>query len=137
MIKQFLFLLFATCVLTVSGQNAYFKNLDVLTGLGETRAKDIRIDSDGNTILFGTFFGTLDLDPGPNTVNVTANSTGSVYPSYIIKLDTNGNYLWGGVLEQTYYQTAKIQLDDSNTMQSSPEIGGPWRAPCGISFCPP
>ena len=116
MIKQFLFLLFATCVLTVSGQNAYFKNLDVLTGLGETRAKDIRIDSDGNTILFGTFFGTLDLDPGPNTVNVTANSTGSVYPSYIIKLDTNGNYLWGGVLEQTYYQTAKIQLDDSNNI---------------------
>lgn len=51
-------------------------------------------------LMSGRFFGTFDLDPGPNVMNHTANSTVS---GYILNLDINGNYLWSKSYETDYF----------------------------------
>ncbi len=47
-------------------------------------------DNFGHLFIGGTFFGTVDFDPGPNIYNVS--SVG--YAAYALKLDTNGNFIW-------------------------------------------
>ncbi len=48
------------------------------------------IDVNGNIISFGYFSGTVDFDPGPGIHNMTGGTTSM----YILKLDSNGNFLW-------------------------------------------
>jgi hypothetical protein len=48
------------------------------------------VDKSGNIILIGGYSQTVDFDPGPNVYNMT-----SVNNKYILKLDNNGNFLWG------------------------------------------
>lgn len=47
-------------------------------------------DNFGHIFLGGTFFDTIDFDPGPNIFNVYSSS----YAAYALKLDTNGNFKW-------------------------------------------
>lgn len=53
---------------------------------------DLRVDPMGNVYTVGSFSGTLDLDPGTDTFNITSNGG---QDTYIQKLDSNGNFLWG------------------------------------------
>ena len=57
-------------------------------GIGD---RDMKLDSDGNIYLLSAFGGTIDVDPGPNVVNMTSVSTNAML---IEKLDNNGNYQW-------------------------------------------
>lgn len=50
------------------------------------------IDSLGNVYTAGTFFNTVDFDPGPATYNLTSN--GAYYDVFISKLDSSGNFVW-------------------------------------------
>ncbi|WP_339792550.1 gliding motility-associated C-terminal domain-containing protein, partial [uncultured Imperialibacter sp.] len=52
----------------------------------------IGIDSESNIYVCGQFTGTIDIDPGPGTFEVTA--TGDV-SSYLVKLNSAGNFVWG------------------------------------------
>ena len=54
--------------------------------------EDLAIDVTGNVYTTGSFFGTLDLDPGSATFNLTAGDAGA---TFISKLDANGNFVWG------------------------------------------
>ena len=51
----------------------------------------IEIDSQGDPYILGVFIDTIDIDPGPNVVELTAKSERDVV---LVKLDSDGNYNW-------------------------------------------
>ena len=55
---------------------------------------DIAVDSSGNVFTAGDFWGG-DIDPGPG-VQIAASHGGR--DAFVQKLDTNGNFLWGGTI---------------------------------------
>ncbi|MBK7964293.1 MAG: hypothetical protein IPK10_02550 [Bacteroidetes bacterium] len=58
---------------------------------GET-AKTVVVDALGNSYILGFYSGTMDLDPGPGVVSVSTVGSSDVY---LVKLDPNGNFVWG------------------------------------------
>lgn len=58
---------------------------------GET-AKTVVVDALGNSYILGFYSGTMDLDPGQGVVSVSTVGSSDVY---LVKLDPNGNYVWG------------------------------------------
>jgi hypothetical protein len=52
----------------------------------------IAADTAGNMFLGGIFFGSVDLDPGPNSATTLTNGT---YDMFLMKTDASGNLLWG------------------------------------------
>ncbi len=88
-----------TYTLTSSFQDNYISKLDangnflwakqIATGGG---ANSIKTDAAGNVFLTGALQGTVDLDPGAGTFNVTSTGGQDIF---IVKLDQSGNFLWG------------------------------------------
>lgn len=58
-------------------------------------ATSVAVDSQDNIILTGRTSSTVDLDPGPGTDFQTTPNT--VFAVYVIKLDPQGQYLWGRI----------------------------------------
>ena len=60
-------------------------------------ANEMELDNDGNTYVFGkTESGLFDIDPTVSGVEIIDNSNIQNFAGlYLIKLDKNGNYLWG------------------------------------------
>ena len=56
----------------------------------------IELDSQSNVYGVGRFHGTIDFDPGPDTVSVA--SIGNANSVYIIKFDRDGKFLWVKVI---------------------------------------
>jgi len=65
------------------------------TGSDNESISDIFVDSDGFSYTVGSFAGTIDLDPGAGTA--TSTSSGAQDP-YILKLDSNGDFVWAKTL---------------------------------------
>lgn len=57
---------------------------------GFDRGFGIAVDGDGNVYGAGYFQGTVDFHPGFGTANLTAFNT----DTYVVKLDTDGNFVW-------------------------------------------
>ena len=56
----------------------------------------ITVDQLGNSYISGSYYDTVDFDPGPNVFNLNVlvpNST-SCSNAYILKLDSAGNFMW-------------------------------------------
>lgn len=58
-----------------------------------------KTDAQGNTYLFGSFRGTVDLNPGDGIVTATSTNSGGVpattyQATYLVKLDKYGQYVW-------------------------------------------
>jgi hypothetical protein len=51
----------------------------------------IAVDADGNVYTTGYFIDTVDFDPGPDSMKISAVG---LWDSFIQKLDANGNLLW-------------------------------------------
>lgn len=60
-------------------------------GSGNDGGRGVTIDSSGNVYTTGTFSTTVDFDPGAGTVELTS---AGFTDSFILKLDTNGDYVW-------------------------------------------
>ncbi len=56
-------------------------------------ARGVAVDSEDNIVLTGRTNGAVDLDPGPGTDIQSTVNTG--FDVYVIKLNNNGDYLWG------------------------------------------
>lgn len=63
-----------------------------LIGNVESIQRATAVDASGNVYLYGVFFGTVDFDPGPATVNITPVPYGCNV--YLAKYDIDGNYMW-------------------------------------------
>ena len=50
----------------------------------------VTTDASGNIYVTGSFTGTIDADPGPGVFTLASQGT----DVFILKLDTNGNFLW-------------------------------------------
>lgn len=93
--------------------NSYFASLNSsgnfiralqMTGAADNFCNALAIDPTNNWVyLCGGFKGTADFDPGPGTYNV--NSVGN-QGWYIMALDDNGNFQWGGGQGGDYYSQA-------------------------------
>ncbi|MEO6831765.1 MAG: T9SS type A sorting domain-containing protein [Chitinophagaceae bacterium] len=79
-----------------SGNFVWAKGFEVDTVPNSIIINDMKVV--GNAIYVGTsFYGTVDLDPGPGISKVTSTST--VYRDMaLIKLDTAGNFIWGNAI---------------------------------------
>lgn len=71
-------------------------------------------DKSNNIYVAGKFFGTIDVDPGPGTTNVSSAPYGSLF---ILKLDGSGNFLQVQQIDNT--STADI-----SSSQMSTDAGG-------------
>lgn len=56
-----------------------------------TSIADMAYDGDGNLYITGTFWSLVDLDPGAGIANHTSMGNSDIF---VVKLDTNGNYVW-------------------------------------------
>ncbi len=54
----------------------------------------IKVDSMGNVYTAGDFYETYDFDPGPGTFTMYGGNTLIGTSSYILKLDSSGNFIW-------------------------------------------
>ncbi|MBL7720174.1 MAG: T9SS type A sorting domain-containing protein [Flavipsychrobacter sp.] len=67
-------------------------------------------DSAGNLFLAGRFSGTMDIDPGTGTVNIT--STGGGSDAMIAKYDSAGNYVAHTLIPgQSWVETSALTVD--------------------------
>ncbi|MBP6428312.1 MAG: T9SS type A sorting domain-containing protein [Bacteroidia bacterium] len=90
-----------------------------ISGASDNFCNAVAIDRTNNWVyLCGGFKGTADFDPGPGTYNV--NSVGN-QGWYIIALDDNGNFQWGGGSGGDYYSQA---YDISTDVNRNIYVGG-------------
>jgi hypothetical protein len=61
-------------------------------GLGETSSRALDRDRNGYVVVVGSFYGSVDFDPGPNA-EMHASVPVSNDP-YVLKLDADGSFLW-------------------------------------------
>lgn len=80
--------IFTSCL--TYAQNASLVWAKPFSGGDGSTGNAIAVDKKGNVISAGRFKGFVDFDPGPGTVLMSANGTGT----YISKLDSNGNFVW-------------------------------------------
>ena len=73
--------------LDASGNFVWVKHI---SGTGQENAESIYIDGSGNIFTTGRYAGTVDFDPGPGVFNLT----NSLFTTFVLKLDSNGNFLW-------------------------------------------
>lgn len=76
-----------------SGEIIWVKAIGDNIGLSQ-EPHDIAVDSEGNVYTCGWFDGSPDFDPGPDTLIMEANESGS---GFIHKMDADGNLLWAGM----------------------------------------
>jgi hypothetical protein len=73
--------------------------------------REIAIDSNGDIYTIGSFFGTVDFDPGVGTANLTSGGNEN---TFILKLNSSGNYVWAKSFSGTSNVYAQsISIDSS------------------------
>ena len=90
-----------------------------LGGLQGDQVRQMKLDKHGNIVIMGMYQGTMDMDPGPGTVNATA--VGS--DAFVIKLDNNGNYIWSK--QWQVYSINTMEIDINNNILLGGDFGGP------------
>lgn len=82
----------------------------------------IKVDATGNVFSTGTFQGTVDFDPGAGVANIVGNAFGN--NNYILKLDTNGNYVWAKTFAGTGAAGRAIDLDSAGNIYTTGYFSG-------------
>ncbi len=104
------------------GNFIWVKQLAAAVGSGSAwnKADDMVIDNQGALYLSGTFFQTVDFDPGAGVFNLTSGASAE---SFVLKLNTCGEFVWaqkhGGAGAGT---TTDIAIDNANNIY----IAGPF-----------
>lgn len=78
--------------LDAAGDLIWVKQIGSTTpGSGHEEELEHTVDNNGNILVTGWFYLTLDFDPGPNIFNLTNNGAED---AFILKLDPNGDFVW-------------------------------------------
>jgi hypothetical protein len=94
--------------LNAAGEFVWVKTFKNEDGIG---AYSIAVDSAGNTVLVGSFVGTVDLNPSAD--RSISNSLGQS-DGFILKLDRAGEYVWSGSLGAADWDVIQnVQVDSS------------------------
>lgn len=73
----------------------------------------IAVDSKGYVYTTGRFYNTVDFDPGTGVFNIYTGVDGES-DIYIQKLDSLGNFVWAGVLENNSNNSSAVTIDIGN-----------------------
>jgi hypothetical protein len=114
--------------LNSSGNYVYAKQIGGTATVDE-HVISITLDNQGNLFATGYFNNTCDLDPGTSQFNVTSIGGADIF---IIKLDVNGNFLFGKSIGGTSGSTSlssgsigySIKIDNSNNILISGRFDG-------------
>ena len=107
--------------LDADGNFVWAINLDGLDGNQWERGFGIAVDNAGNVYSTGYFEGTVDFDPGPGTANLVSSNSGC----YILKLDTDGNFIWAkGTSGSEYEYGRAIAVDNLQNVYVTGEFSG-------------
>lgn len=80
-----------------------------LASAGNTKAQDMAVDAAGNTYTVGFFSGTVDLDPGPDTLNFTS---AGIFDVFVVKLNSQGGLEWARQIgDYSYDEGYGIDVD--------------------------
>jgi uncharacterized membrane protein YqhA len=85
-----------------------------MCGIAWDIGASIAIDASGNVYTTGRFFGTVDFDPGADTLNLTSSGD---YEIFISKLDSLGNLVWAKAMGGT-------NADAGSSIAISPGVSG-------------
>lgn len=66
-----------------------------------TVPRNMVVDPAGNVYITGNFSATVDFDPGPAVASLTCTGTG--YAAFLVKLNSNGHFMWANNLAQSEY----------------------------------
>ncbi|NRA11072.1 MAG: hypothetical protein HRT57_03845, partial [Crocinitomicaceae bacterium] len=118
----FLALLILSSSAFVSSQTSL---VDWVTTIGNDNWTSTATATDpmGNVYITGSYSGTIDFDPGPNTFNLSSNGANSLF---IEKLDANGDFLWAKSMDGGLDQSSSrvITTDESgNVLIAGPYFG--------------
>lgn len=98
------------CKLNPSGQLQW---REVWDDTGFFMSAGMTCDQNGNIVITGGAMGTVDLDPGPATLQVPTDS----FDVFILKVDPNGNFVYGRVFGGSGFDYAiHIETDGSNNI---------------------
>ena len=93
-----------------------------LGGTGNDLAENLTIDNAGNILIAGEFQSTVDFDPGAGTQYITSSGSAD---AYVLKLDSNGGYIWAGRFGNSPGQFAySIATDAANAVYVTGEFYG-------------
>lgn len=126
-------------VASVGGYDAFILSLDSASNFNwvktigassDQEGVDIKVDNNGNSIIVGNFFGTVDFNPGIATLSLTSQGFRDVF---ITKFDNGGNLIWaksfggqftdnGKGISLSPYQELFVQGSFSDTVDFDPGI---------------
>lgn len=97
--------------LDASGNLLWAKRIGGYTG--HTKANDLVLDDTGEIYITGEFNYTVDFDPGPGIVNLQPALNKAT--SFVLKLDSIGDYVWARALSSTEYNAGNtINVTDTH-----------------------
>jgi hypothetical protein len=67
------------------------------------------VDHSGAMYCYGRYYMTVDFDPGPGTFTMSSSN----YPSYLLKLDAQGNFVWCYGIESSSPSSIVIDQNDN------------------------
>ena len=82
----------------------------------------LQVDSQGNIYIASDFYETVDLDPGTGVTNVTSLNNLQISASlfaddvYVVKLNSNGQFLWGKRYGTIYSDGIDIALNSNDKL---------------------
>lgn len=119
----------ATTLISKGGRDAFvakydsFGNLLWVKSFGgplTDQVKDVAVDRDGNVVMAGEFYGTVDFDPGVGVDSMTALANSGSNPQWnwlgvvVWKLNSDGIYVWAKAYDGPLFDTGVSVAVDNN-----------------------
>ena len=118
----------------------------IIQGTDKVSIANIALDNNSNIILTGIFKGTVDLNPGSGSFYNTSGTT-SNYDTFILKLNSLGNFQWSKVQEcnfnASWINVSGLAIDGQNNIFTTgtfyvgvdlnPSGSGGYHQPVGLS----
>lgn len=91
---------------------------------GRSTSTGIAVDSRGNAVISGQFFGTADFNPS-NTVTNNLSTTNSAGASYLLRINSTGSYAWARAIQSTgSVELSSIALDGAGNVVAGGRFTG-------------